>query len=174
MAQMTDDKTEFAKGDWIVHLYHGVGQVTGIVSKEVAGDKAKYYRVRTDNSTLYIPVKDMDEDRLRPAATKTQLKRALKVLREPPEEMAADHNDRRRRIREVKNEGSLLQTLRLVRDLSWRRYDKKLNNTEERALRRFKDRVLREWAVAMDSSPEEARRELNAILRRYRLDDEED
>lgn len=174
MAQMTEGKTEFAKNDWIVHLYHGVGQVTGVVSKEVAGDKAKYYRVRTDNSTLYIPVKDMDEERLRPAATKTQLNRALKVLREPPEEMAPDHNDRRRRIREVKNDGSLLETLRLVRDLSWRRYDKKLNNTEERALRRFKDRVLREWAVAMDTSPEEARRDLNKILRRYRRDDEED
>ncbi len=111
---------------------------------------------------------------MRPAATKKELKKALKVLKETPEEMASDHNDRRRRIREVKNEGTLKDILELVRDLSWRRYDKKLNNTEERALRRFKDRLLREWSVAMDTTPEEARRELNKILRRNRPKDEDD
>jgi RNA polymerase-interacting CarD/CdnL/TRCF family regulator len=86
--------------------------------------------------------------------------------------MADDHNDRRRRIREVKSEGSLKEVLRLVRDLSWRRYDKKLNNTEERALRRFKDRLLREMAVAMDTTTEDARRELNRILRHNRPEEQ--
>lgn len=174
MAQATKDNTAYAKGDWIVHLYHGVGQVKGIVSKEVAGETSKYYRVKTDNSTLFIPVKELDDDRMRPAATKKELTKALKVLKETPQEMADDHNDRRRRIREVKNEGSLVDILELVRDLSWRRYDKKLNNTEERALRRFKDRLLREWSVAMETTPEEARRELNKILRRNRPKDEDD
>ncbi|MFP3853047.1 MAG: CarD family transcriptional regulator [Anaerolineales bacterium] len=174
MAQATKDKTTYAKGDWIVHLYHGVGQVKGIVSREVAGETSKYYRVKTDNSTLFIPVKELDEERMRPAATKKELNKALKVLKATPKEMAPDHNDRRRRIREVKNEGSLEDILELVRDLSWRRYDKKLNNTEERALRRFKDRLLREWSVAMDTTPEEARRELNKILRRNRPKDEDD
>ena len=174
MTQMTEEKIAFKKGDWIVHLYHGVGQVKGVVSREVAGEKAKYYRVKTDNSTLFIPVKDVDDERLRPAATKRQLRKALKLLEETPEEMASDHNDRRRRIREVKNEGSLNEVIRLVRDLSWRRYDKKLNNTEERALRRFKDRLLREWSVAMDTDAEEARRELNGILRKNRPEIEEE
>lgn len=174
MTQMTGNKTAYDKGDWIVHLYHGVGQVKGIVSREVAGETTKYYRVKTDNSTLFIPVGDFDDDRLRPAATRKELESAIKVLTKPPEEMANDHNDRRRRIREVKNNGSLRDVLGLVRDLSWRRYDKKLNNTEERALRRFKDRLLREWAVVMDTTPEDARRELNKILRRNRPEEEDD
>lgn len=174
MAQATEEKITYKKGDWIVHLYHGVGQVKGVVTKTVAGEESKYYRVKTDNSTLFIPVKEFDDDRLRPAATRKELQRAMKVLNETPEEMAPDHTDRRRRIREVKNQGSLEEILKMVRDLSWRRYDKKLNNTEERALRRFKDRLLREWAVAMDTTPEEARRELNKILRRNRPKDEDD
>jgi len=168
MTPRTHEKQDFTKGDWIVHLYHGVGQVNGVVLRQVDGEKLKFYRVTTDNSTLFIPVQEFDEDRLRPAADEKALKRAMKVLKDPPEEMAEDHNDRRRRIRQVKGEGSLKEILRLVRDLSWRRYDKKLNNTEERALRRFKDRLLREMAVAMDTTTEEARRELNGILRRNR------
>lgn len=174
MTQMTEQKTAYTKGDWIVHLYHGVGQVKGIVSKKVAGEKSKYYRVKTDNSTLFIPVQEFDDERLRPAATRKELEKAMKVLRETPEEMAPDHTDRRRRIREVKNQGSLEEILKLVRDLSWRRYHKKLNNTEERALRRFKDRLLREWSVAMETTPEEARRDLNKILRRNRPKEEEE
>ncbi len=174
MAQKTDEKTAYAEGDWIVHLYHGVGQVKGIVSRELAGDKTKYYRVKTENKTLFIPVNEFDDERLRPAATKKQLERAMKILREKPEEMADDHNERRRRIRRVRDAGSLDEVLKLVRDLSWRRYDKKLNNTEERALRRFKDRLTREWSVAMDTTPEAARRELNKILRRNRPEPDED
>ncbi|HEX9797575.1 MAG TPA: CarD family transcriptional regulator [Anaerolineales bacterium] len=172
MTQRTDEKQDFTKGDWIVHLYHGVGQVKGVVSRQVDGEKHRFYRVTTDNSTLFIPVREFDEERLRPAADEKSLKQALKVLKDPPEEMADDHNDRRRRIREVKSEGSLKEVLRLVRDLSWRRYDKKLNNTEERALRRFKDRLLREMAVAMDTTTEDARRELNRILRHNRPEEQ--
>lgn len=174
MAQKTDERTAYTKGDWIVHLYHGVGRVEGIVSKELAGDKAKYYRVKTENKTLFIPVNEFDDERLRPAATKSQLEKAMKILRQEPEEMADDHNERRRRIRRVRDAGSLEEVLKLVRDLSWRRYDKKLNNTEERALRRFKDRLLREWSVAMDTTPDEARRELNKILRNSRPDPDEE
>jgi len=173
MTQMATEQLDFEKGDWIVHLYHGVGQVKGIVKKKVDGEKVSYYRVKTDNSTLYVPVKDHDDDRLRPAATKRQLEAAIKALNKPPREMAKDHNDRRRRIREVKVDGTLESMVKLVRDLSWRRYDKKLNNTEERALRRFKDRLLQEWAVARQISTEDARKQLNKMLRSARPDDED-
>lgn len=173
MTEMTREKRDYGKGDWVVHLYHGVGQVRGIVKRKVNGKKNEYYRVRTENSTLFIPVEEFDEERLRPAATRSELEEAIHVLEREPKEMADDHHDRRRRIRNVKADGSLSSMMRLVRDLSWRRYDKKLNNTEERALRRFKDRLVREWAVALDVTNEEARRHLNRLLRRNRPESEE-
>lgn len=174
MASKTQDNQVYTKGDWIVHLYHGVGQVKGVVKREVEGETLRYYRVKTDNSTLFIPVEELDDERMRPAADKKALKEAMEVLEQLPKEMAPDHNERRRRIRDVKSDGSLAEMMRLVRDLSWRRYDKKLNNTEERALRRFKDRLLNEWSVAMGVSKEEARRELNKKLRNNRPEEEEE
>jgi RNA polymerase-interacting CarD/CdnL/TRCF family regulator len=173
MTQMASEQLDFEKGDWIVHLYHGVGQVKGIVKKKVNGERVAYYRVKTDNSTLYVPVEDQHDERLRPAATKRQLDAAIKALNNPPKEMAKDHTDRRRRIREVKTDGTLESMVKLVRDLSWRRYDKKLNNTEERALRRFKDRLLQEWAVARQISTDDARKQLNTMLRSARPDAKE-
>lgn len=173
MTQTTADKTAFHKGDWIVHLYHGVGQVKGVVKKRVNGTKVSFYRVKTENSTLFIPVESHDDERLRPAATRRELDRAIKALGRPPKEMDSDHTERRRRIRAVKTDGSLASMIKLVRDLSWRRYDKKLNNTEERALRRFKDRLLQEWSVAREVTVEEARRQLNALLKESRPERQE-
>lgn len=174
MSSKTKDRRTYSTGDWIVHLYHGVGQVKGVVKREVEGETLRYYRVETENSTLFIPVEELDDERMRPAAGKKELQDAMEVLERLPKEMAPDHNERRRRIRDVKSDGSLAEMMRLVRDLSWRRYDKKLNNTEERALRRFKDRLLNEWAVAMNVSKEEARRELNKILRSNRPEPEDE
>ncbi len=63
---------------------------------------------------------------------------------------------RKRLIKEVLGEGSLNDMARIIRDLSARQIDKKLNPTEEDALKRFKERLVREWAVCMETDIEQA------------------
>jgi RNA polymerase-interacting CarD/CdnL/TRCF family regulator len=165
MAATRESDHRFEKGDWVVHRIHGVGQVKGIVKKRIGGHQAPYYRVQTDNSILFIPVDARRDDRLRRAATRRQLAAALRALEKPAREMAEDHSERRQRIRNVKTDGSLASMVRLVRDLTWRRDHQRLNNTEERALRRFRDLVVEEWSVARGITPEEAAQELGERLR---------
>ncbi|HZD56903.1 MAG TPA: CarD family transcriptional regulator [Anaerolineales bacterium] len=156
---------DYSKGDWIVHQYHGVGQIKGIVKKKLNGKETRYYRVKTHDSTFFVPVKKADNQRIRPLTSRAKFKKALKILERPPEAMSSDHNTRRSRIRQAKSEGTVEYFLEIIRDLTARERDSKLNTTETRALRRFKNRVLYEWAACMDIDVEEAREQLEARLR---------
>lgn len=155
---------DYAKGDWIVHLYHGVGQIKGVVKKQLSGKEKRYYRVKTHNSIIFIPVKKADNNRIRPLTPKSEFMKALKVLERPPREMSSNHNTRKKVIREAKIDGSVEPILRIVRDLTFRQHDSKLNTTEKRALNRLKDRLMHEWSACMQIEVEEARENLERRL----------
>jgi RNA polymerase-interacting CarD/CdnL/TRCF family regulator len=161
---MPETEQGFNKGDWIVHLYHGVGQIKGVEEKPLNGKMHTYYRVKTYNSILWIPVDNADNDRIRPLSTEEELDEALKALQKPPHEMDPNHSKRKGRIRDVKSDGSLLSICRLVRDLSARRMENRLNATEQRALQRLEDRLVREWSVCKHIGVEEAAQKLNEML----------
>ena len=154
----------FSKGEWIVHHYYGVGQVKGIEKKMLDGTEVSYYKVKTRNSQYWIPVESEDNSRLRPLSSPTEIKKLARILRRKPNEMDPDHMQRKRLIKEVLDEGSLLDMARLIRDLSARQVEKKLNPTEEDALKRFRDRLVREWSVCMEQDMEAANVEFQACL----------
>ena len=140
----------FSKGEWIVHHYYGVGQIKGIEKKMLDGEKLSYYKVKTRNSQYWIPIEGEENSRLRPLSSPDEIKKISRVLKRKPDEMDPDHMQRKRLIKEVQAEGSLKDMARIIRDLSARQKEKKLNPTEEDALKRFKDRLVREWAVSME------------------------
>jgi len=156
--------TTYSKGAWIVHHYYGVGQVKGIEKKVLDGNKISYYKVQTRNSMYWIPVDMEDNTRLRPLSSKEDIKKISRILSRKPTEMDPDHMQRKRVIRDVLAEGSLLDMARLIRDLSSRQTIKKLNPTEEDALKRFRDRLVREWSVCYDKEIDEANEEFQAAL----------
>lgn len=154
----------FSEGDWVVHLNHGVGMIEGIEKKTVHGDKALCYRVKTENCTFWLPVENTKKGRLRALTSRSHLRRALRLLRTPPREMDPNYINRRERIRKATIDGSLLSTVRLVRDLWWRKKEQRLNQTEERALTRLTEQLVMEWSICLDVTNEEARNELQELL----------
>lgn len=155
---------DYSKGDWIVHKYHGVGQIKGIVKKKLNGKVTRYYRVKTHNSTFFVPVDEADNQRIRPLTSRSEFKKALKILERPAKEMSSNHTTRRSRIRETKSEGSVEDFFQIIRDLTAREHSSRLNTTEKRALRRFKNCVLYEWAACMGIDVEEAREQMEKRL----------
>lgn len=158
--------TTYGPGDWIVHLHHGVGEIECIEEKELGGSATTYYKVVTAKTTLWVPLEKAEKRWFRPVASREEFDQIFELLQKPPREMHNNHNTRKRRINKVKSEGSLTELARIIRDLWGRRAQRKLNNTEERALRRFTDRFLREWAVTMDLDEEEARQNMQAMLQK--------
>lgn len=154
----------YSKGAWIVHHYYGVGQVKGIEKKVLDGNESSYYKVKTRNSQFWVPVDGADSSRLRPLSSHEDIKKIARILRRKPDLMDPDHMQRKRVIREVLAEGSLLEMARLIRDLSARQTEKKLNPTEEDALKRFRDRLVREWSVCLKMEIDEANHEFQLCL----------
>jgi RNA polymerase-interacting CarD/CdnL/TRCF family regulator len=95
---MTANKNSFSRGDWIVHLTHGIGRVRRIEKKTIGGKKAKYFRVESKDSVFWVPVEQAEQCRIRPVASPYQLRKALKVLKKPPQEETLDYKQRQELI----------------------------------------------------------------------------
>jgi RNA polymerase-interacting CarD/CdnL/TRCF family regulator len=163
---MKAKKRTFAKGDWIVHLTHGIGQVQRIEKKTLDGEKAKYFRVENKNSIFWVPVDEAEKSRIRPVASQYQLRKALKVLKEPPREETLNYKQRQELIKETRSDGSLPMICELVRDLSAMQAEKSLGENDRRSLTFFKRLLLQEWSICADMTIEDAKYKLREILKK--------
>lgn len=164
---MSETKETYAPKEWIVHCHYGVGQVLAIETKCISGEENDYYRIKTRNSTIWVGVDQLDEDKFRPIATRQEFDEVLAILERPPRPMKANFNARKRRINQVKFKNSPLALARIVRDL-WGRQSRRgsLSNTEQSALRRFTKRLLAEWSVCLRVDVPEAQTRLYALLQK--------
>lgn len=162
---MADGAAGYAKGDWLVHCYHGLGRVREIESKRINGEEAEYYRVEADDAVFWVPVEGSEDSHVRPVTPRHKLMKALKVLQAPPRKMADAYQKRQQRIRAAKNDGSIDAICSIIRDLTARRMEKGLNENEKRALGFFKGLLLHEWSVSAEVPPEDAHNELRKLLR---------
>lgn len=155
----------YVQGDWIVHCYHGIGQIEAVEQKKIAKQEGTYFRIRMADSVLWMSVEQMDKEQIRPVASKSRFQEAVEVLREPPKKMASNLNKRQARIKQVTADNLPKETARLIRDLRARRKEKKgLNQGERRALRELTKRFLQEWSVCVGMTMGQARRRLNRQL----------
>lgn len=161
---MNDNTSPFSKGDWIVHAYYGVGQIKSIENKIMGDTSSRYYKVEARNSTFFVPVKNTENDRIRPVASKTMLQKAINALKADPVDMENDHNQRKRQISEMLNDCSLLATAELIRDLLGRRRQHRLNDHEESTLSQISHRLVREWSISCDISMEEAQQKFEDTI----------
>jgi RNA polymerase-interacting CarD/CdnL/TRCF family regulator len=143
-------KDEYSKGDWIVHLHYGVGQIKSAENKLIDNIKTEFYKVKTDNSMFWVPVIDPDVTRVRPVSSKYMMRKAITTLKETPDPLPDDHNERKRQINNQMREISFIEIAKLLRDLIARQSASRLNPSEEKAMETIKANLLLEWSVIMD------------------------
>ncbi|MDX9864640.1 MAG: CarD family transcriptional regulator [Anaerolineaceae bacterium] len=165
---MNDNSEKLKNGDWIVHVAYGVGQIDGIEPMPLSENEEPCYRVRTQDSTFWLPMENMDSHRVRPLASPEGIQRALQTLRQPPNKMASGYKARRQRIQDVIRDGDLKTDMILVRDLNELQFNKGLNDTEQRAYNTIVRRFLQEWTLSKDIQMKEAKKKLNQFLQESR------
>jgi len=165
---MNDNSEKLKNGDWIVHVAYGVGQINGIEPMPLSKNEELCYRVRTQDSTFWLPIDNMDSHRVRPLASPERIQRALTTLRQAPEKMASGYKARRQRIHDVIRDGDLKTDMILVRDLNELQFKKGLNDTEQRAYNTIVRRFLQEWTLSKDIQIKEAKKKLNQFLQESR------
>ncbi len=161
---MIEKEKLFSEGDWVFHLYHGVGQIKGIEEKTLGGETKKYYKVQARKGIFWIAINKAESDRIRPVVNQEELLEAIEILKAPPQVMGNKHTTRKSRIVQVTKDGDLHSFCALLRDLQARRVADKLNTTEQRALRSLKERIASEWAASSDNTVKDIKLELNKII----------
>ena len=165
---MTINMTTFSVGDWIVHRQYGIGQIQQKEEKTISGTREEYYRVKTPDSEVWLPIKKLDQSWFRPLATPVELDEAKTILRNPPRQMDTNFMKRKDRINKVQSENAIPAIARLIRDLCARQLHKSLSDTEQRALRHLTERFIAEWSVCMNLELDLVRNQLNNMLNQGR------
>lgn len=161
---MNKKPDSLGKGDWIVHSYYGIGQITNVETKLIENKKVRYYKVKANNSTFFVPVNNLLNDRIRPLSTEYRLRKAKKALKSRPKILPENHNDRKRFIQEISSDRTLDTTAELIRDLAYRKETVGLNDYETKTLQTLENLFVREWAIIKNSTEEKILEELEKII----------
>lgn len=159
-------KQKFKTGEWIVHQYHGVGEIKGILEKGLNEDRKTFYKIKTKKNTYWLPVGAEDSDRIEPLRNKKDFKHALKILAEKPEKIAKSHKSRKKLIHERWKDCDLESRASLLRDLNGRLNRKHLNFDERQTYKRVRGQFIDEWLLVDPSlSQKEAQKAIQQALK---------
>lgn len=161
---MNVQQSTYEQGDWIVHAHYGVGQVKEMEEKELDGAKREFYRVKTFNGVYWLSVSRTDVEYIRPVTSEYKINRALTMIRKTPEKLPESHTERTKVISEAIKDSSLYTKACMIRDLTGKEQESKLNFSEEDALLKMKKQFLDEWSVIKNADREVLEEKLDKAL----------
>jgi RNA polymerase-interacting CarD/CdnL/TRCF family regulator len=156
--------SHYTIGDWVVHRNYGIGQIRSVESKSISGQKVRCFKIQTVEGTYWASIKDMGNPRMRPLASQDQIQRALSEFTEESPIVETDHQAWKKRIKQVHWEGSLIDVVKIIRDLTAKHDYKKLNDYETKALKRFTDLLIGEWAAITGLKRQTVQKKFNVLL----------
>jgi CarD family transcriptional regulator len=163
---MTKVQLELSEGDWVVHNRHGLGQITGMDTKELLGDRKVFYVVKTEAITYWLPVAESGSERIRPVASAETFSEALEVAAREPKPMEENFRRRLAYIQSQIQDSSLLAKAALIRDMYARNVQKDIHVNEKKILDTLSQQFINEWVAACDISYDEAQAELRKALKK--------
>lgn len=157
----------FKVGDKAVHPSHGVGEVTSIEAREIAGSSARFYilRILETGMTVMVPTDGVERLGLRSIISKTDAQKVLEILR--ADEVAVTSQPWNRRYREyteMLKSGSPFEVAKVLRDLSRLRGGKELSFGERRLLEQARSLLVTELALARRMKEQRVEQEIDGIL----------
>jgi len=166
----------FKIGDKAVHPHHGVGEVTSIEPREIAGQKKNFYILRILDAgarktamgrpdVVMVPTDGADKLGLRPVISKKDAKKVIDILK--ADEVAVNTQPWNRRFREYNdmlNSGSPFEVAKVLRDLFRLKFDKDLSFGERKLVDRARTLLVTELALARRCKESRVDEEITVIL----------
>jgi len=159
-----DANITYSPGDWVVHSYYGVGQITLIEVKPIHEVDTKCFKVKTKDSTYWFPTTDTGNSRIRPIASQEIIDNVIKNLRSESRNLDTNREHWKQMIEDVQVNNDLISISLLIRDLSVQKAIRSLNQIERDALNHNKERLLVEWASITQEEIEELRPRLHSYI----------
>lgn len=157
-------RSELTTGDQIVHKHYGVGTIVGLDTRTISGEPTDYYRIKTVESIMWLPVDDIDDAPVRPIMPPAHIAAVREALQQPPQALPDQKRARKKYIKEARLSNDPLVIAGLVRDLYARQQVDKLKRDERKALQALASRLAREWAASKQIQIETAREQLRQLL----------
>ena len=161
---------EFRSGDDVVHPNYGVGNIVRLEERELASSGMRwYYVLAIGTATVWMPVHADGSTTLRAVTRKQDLEQYRTVLSSRPTVLDRDYKKRRLDLSERLTHSSFRVMCEIVRDLTALGWDRPTGETDATLLKKIRDNLWREWAVATGQSDQEAIQEVEALLRVGRM-----
>ena len=160
-------QANFKVGDKAVHPKHGVGEVTEIESREIAGKKASFYvlKVLDTGMKLMVPTETADRVGLRTVISKKDAGKVLEILKSTDVAVTAQPwNRRQREYTEMLMSGSPFKVAKVLRDLSRLKGGKDLSFGERRLLDQARSLLVTEVALARKVKEDHIQKEILEIF----------
>ena len=156
----------FSVGDHVVYPAHGVGQVQGIETQEVAGLKLEVYVITFDHEkmTLRVPTGKAKTAGLRPLAEGDVVSQALSTLKGRARVKRTMWSRRAQEYEAKINSGDLISIAEVVRDLHRAENQPEQSYSERQLYESALDRMAREVAAIEQIDREAAITLLNKSL----------
>lgn len=115
---------EFKVGDKAVYPGHGLGKITSIETREISGQRQKFYSILIINSEMkvMVPENRMKKVGIRQVITRQEAKRVLQVLKDgsrqvPLVEPGRNWSKRHQEYLKIIKTGNIYNTARILREL---------------------------------------------------------
>ena len=155
---------QFQVGDNAVYPAHGVAQITGIESRDIAGQKKEFYilKILDTDMKLMIPTDGAQRAGLRDVISRKDAKKVIEILKDPSVAVTVQPwNKRYREYTEMLTSGSAFEVAKVLRDLY---RVKELSFSERRLLEQARNLVVTELALARKVSVAKVEKEVEAAL----------
>jgi len=156
----------YSTGDFVVYPTHGVGKVTGIESREIAGESLKLFVIEFDKEkmTLRVPVQKAADSGLRKLSSRKIMDNAMKTLRGRSRVKRTMWSRRAQEYEAKINSGDPVSIAEVVRDLHRNAGQPDQSYSERQIYQAALDRLVRELAAVERINEDDATTKLEKEL----------
>ena len=156
----------FKSGDRVVYPHHGAAVIMDNETREVNGEKKKYFVLQAvhDNLTVRVPVDMVDEVGMRMPISEADVQDLFELLSKKDVREPANWSRRFKNHQEKLKSGDVYQVAEVVRNLALREKSKGLSAGEKSMYTRARKVLVSELSFALDVSEDDAMDKVEAQL----------
>ena len=160
-------KKEYKPKDYVVYPKHGVGQILSVSTKVIGAIEVQCYDIKfeKDKALGLLPVNK--QSHLRPLATINQVNKSMSILKSKPKIKRSMWSRRAQEYEQKITSGKIYDLAEVVRDLN-KGDDLMVDQSysERQLFEKAYERILSEFQIVMNLTPEETQKKLDKALKR--------
>ena len=156
----------FAKGDYVIYPTHGVGKVTGIEKREVAGFKLQLFVIlfSSEKMTLRVPVEKASTSGLRKISSKDKMQSVMATLKGRARSKRTMWSRRAQEYDAKINSGDPVAVAEVVRDLYRATGQPEQSYSERQMYEAAFERLITEFALVENLDVDTATEKIESVL----------